>query len=185
MKKVYLIHGWGGRASGNWFDWIRKELEGKAEIRAFDMPDTDHPNIERWVSFMQENVKTIDKETYFIGHSIGCQAILRFLERLPEDVKIAGCVFVAGFFNLKPESYSDDEEKAVARPWIETPIDFDIVKQHCTNFLALFSDNDPYVPLSDEKLFKKNLSAKTIIMHGLEHFNKRYELPDLMKFIKA
>jgi len=183
MKRIYLIHGWGGTSAGGWFDWLRQRLEGKAEVRAFDMPDTNHPNIEKWVGFIKENVLRLDEETYFIRHSIGCQAILRFLESLDKEAKIGGCVFVAGWFNLKPESLIDDEERRVAKPWIETPIDFEKVKSHCKNFLAIFSDNDPFVPLTDEKLFKKNLNAKTIIKHNEEHFNKRYEMPEVTKFI--
>jgi len=183
MKRIYLIHGWGGTSAGGWFDWLRQRLEGKAEVRAFDMPDTNHPNIEKWVGFIKENVLRLDEETYFIGHSIGCQTIIRFLESLDKEAKIGGCVFVAGWFNLKPESLIDDEERRVAKPWIETPIDFEKVKSHCKNFLAIFSDNDPFVPLTDEKLFKKNLNAKTIIKHNEEHFNKRYEMPEVTKFI--
>lgn len=183
MKKVYLIHGWGGSSEGGWFNWLKLQLEGKAEVRAFDMPDTDHPNIEKWVNFIKENVLDLDKETYFIGHSIGCQAILRFLETLEESLQIGGCVFVAGWFNLKPGSFTDNEEKETAKPWLNTPLDFEKVKSHCKNFLAIFSDNDPYVPITDEKIFKENLDAKTIIKHDKEHFNKRQEMPEILNFI--
>ena len=182
MKKVYLIHGWGGTSSGGWFEWLRQKLDGKAEVRAFDMPDTNHPDIEKWVNFIKENVLGLDSETYFVGHSIGCQTIMRFLETLDEDIKIGGCVFVAGWLNLKEGSLVNDEEK-IAKPWLETPIDFEKVKSHCKNFLAIFSDNDPFVPLTDEKLFKKNLGAKTIIKHNEEHFNKRHDMPEIVKFI--
>ncbi len=183
MKKVYLIHGWGGSSQGGWFTWIKQQLEGKAEVRAFDMPDTNYPKIDDWVNFIKNNILELDNETYFIGHSIGCQAILRFLETLEEGKKIGGCVFVAGWFNLKPSSFADKEEKEVARPWLSTPIDFDKVKQHCKNFLAIFSDTDPYVPITDEKLFKEKLDAKTIIKHDKEHFNKWQEMPEIINFI--
>jgi len=183
MKKVYLIHGWGGSSSGGWFDWVRREAAGKAEIRAFDMPNPDYPEIEKWVKFIWENVKGIDEETYFIGHSIGCQAILRFLERLPEGMKISGCVFVAGWLNLKPESLANEEEKQIAKPWLETPVDFEKIKSHCKNFLAVFSDNDPFVPLTEEKLFEKELNAKTIVRHNEGHFEKRQEMPEVIKFL--
>ena len=184
MKKVYMIHGWSGSSRGGWFDWLREKLiEQNIEVRAFDMPDTNNPQIDAWINCIKQNILPLDEETYFVGHSIGCQAIMRFLETLDEDdSKVAGCVFVAGFFNLKEESFTEGE-KITAKPWLEIKIDFEKVKQHCSNFLALFSDKDPYVPLSDEKLFAKNLGAKTIIKNDEEHFNKKHQMPEVLKFI--
>jgi len=184
-KKVYLIHGWGGSSRGGWFDWLRDQLlEKDIEVRAFDMPDTDHPNIEAWVSFIKNNILPLDEETYFVGHSVGCQAIMRFLETVDDpEIKIKGCVFVAGWFTLKEEATEDQEDKEVARPWLETEINFEKVKSHCKNFLAIFSDDDPYVPVEDEKLFKKNLGAKTIMKSGEDHFNKKYKIPEILNFI--
>jgi predicted alpha/beta hydrolase family esterase len=185
MKKVYLIHGWGGSSRGGWFDWVRDRLlEKDIEVRAFDMPDTDHPNIERWVDFIKNNILTLDSETYFVGHSVGCQAIMRFLETIDDPaIQIKGCVFVAGWFNLKKQTFEDAEDIAIAKPWLETKIDFAKVKQHCKNFLAIFSDDDPYVPTSDEKLFKKNLGAEIIVKQGEDHFNKKYQMPEILNFI--
>jgi len=86
-KKVYLIHGWGGNdSSEGWFGWLKENLKEKGiEVIGFNMPNTDEPKIEEWLGFMKENIKNIDEETYFLGHSIGCQAILRFLEGLDND----------------------------------------------------------------------------------------------------
>ena len=180
MKKVFLIHGWGGTGEGGWFDWLKNELKGKARVTGFDMPDTNKPKIENWVGFLERNVKSIDKETYFVGHSIGCQTILRFLEKLPKNVKIGGCAFVAGWFNLKG---LEKNEIDIAKPWLETPMNFEKIKMHCNKFLALFSDNDPYVPLSDSKIFKEKLGAKVIVKHNEEHFNAAQEMPEIIDFI--
>ena len=181
MKKVYLIHGWGGSGSGGWFDWLKKELDGKAEVIAFNMSDTENPVIEKWVGFLQENVKNIDEKTYFVGHSIGCQTILRYLEKSEQGVRVAGCVFVAGWFSLNG---LEKEEIKIAKPWLETKIDFEKVKKHCNKFLAIFSDNDPYVPLSDIKLFEKNLGAETIIKKNHEHFNNVEKIQEVLEFIE-
>ena len=105
---------------------------------------------------------------------------MRFLENLPENVKIAGCVFVAGWFNLKG---LEKNEIGIAKPWLETRINFNKVKKHCNKFLALFSDNDPVVPLSDSKIFKEKLGAKVIVKHNEEHFNATQEMPEIIDFI--
>ena len=85
MKKAYLVHGWGGTGSGGWFDWLKQELPKKGfEVVSFDMPDTDNPKIETWVKYLEQKINSdeIDENTYFVGHSVGCQTILRFLEKL-------------------------------------------------------------------------------------------------------
>ncbi len=182
MKKIYLIHGWGGSSDGGWFDWLKRELTKKEfSVVAFDMPNTEHPKIEGWVTYLEENIKEADENTYFIGHSVGCQTIMRFLEKLHKHKKIAGCVFVAGWFdliNLEPE------EMEIAHPWINTKIDFKRVLDHCNNFLSIFSDNDPYVHLDESEKFRKNLGTKIIIKHNQGHFDKAEKIPEILNFIK-
>ena len=52
-----------------------------------------------WVAEITKIVEAPDKDTYFIGHSIGCQAILRYLEKINSPV--GGALFVAGWFFLE------------------------------------------------------------------------------------
>src|SRR4030043_572120 len=170
MKRAYLIHGWGGTGSGGWFDWLKQELPKKGFIvQSFDMPNTDEPKIEEWVGHLEKEIplEEIDEETYFIGHSVGCQTIIRFLEKLHKTKRIGGCAFVAGWFdliNLEPE------EVEIAHPWINSEIHFERVLEHCNKFLALFSTNDPYVHLNEVEKFKDKLGAKIIIKKNMGHF---------------
>jgi uncharacterized protein len=182
--KVFLIHGWGGTGSGGWFDWLRYELSKKGfEVESFDMPNTEEPKIEEWVGYLQEkiNLEEISEKTYFIGHSIGCQTIMRFLEKLHKHKRIGGCVFVAGWFNLIG---LDKEELEIAHPWINNPIDFSRIKDHCNNFLALFSNDDPFVNLDESKKFEKELGAEIVVKNKLGHFNEVGKIPEILDFLK-
>ena len=184
MKKIYLIHGWGGSSSGGWFDTLKTEFSKKGfQVESFDMPNTDYPKIEEWINLMNENIKEVSEETYFLGHSIGCQAILRYLEQLPENVKVGKCIFVAGWFDLIDESYEDDDEREIAKPWIKTPINFEKVKTHCNNFLAIFSTDDPFVALSEVDLFKERLGTKTIVEEKKGHFDDYVNVQEILNFI--
>ena len=152
----------GSPFSEGWFGWLKRELTKRnIKVDFLEMPNTNNPKIGEWVSYLNNTLKELDEQTYFIGHSIGCQAIIRYLEQLPENIKVAGCIFVAGFFNLP--NLKTQEEIKIARPWIETPINFEKIKIHTRNFLAFFSNDDPDVSVSDSKLFKKRLGAKIII----------------------
>ena len=157
MKRVYLIHGWGGSSNDDWFPWLKKELENrKIDVKVFDMPETDNPKIEQWVKYLEYKIDDIDENTYFIGHSIGCQTIMRYLEKLHRHKKIAGCIFVAPWFdliNLNPD------ELSIAHPWINDKIDFSRVLDHCTNFLSIFSNKTIPLLLGLLKYISKLLNS--------------------------
>ena len=126
MKRVFLIHGWSGNPKEPWFVWIKKELEKRNfKVTIPKMPNPDYPKIDVWVNFLKRVIKNPDKNTYLIGHSIGCQTILRYLEKL--NKKIGGCVFVAGFFNL--DNLETKKEQKIARPWLKKNINFYKIKK--------------------------------------------------------
>ncbi len=185
MKTVYIIHGWASSPKGNWFPWIKKELEKKGvRVFVFDMPNTKRPSIESWVKYLEDNVKDADENAYFIGHSVGCQTILRFLEKLHKHKKVGGCFLVAPWFNLVN---LDKKETEIIKPWINDNIDFSRVLDHCDNFIAMFSTNDLYVQLSEDKIFKEKLGAKIIHEKNQGHFEEEEEpeiLKEILKFLR-
>lgn len=184
-KRAFIIHGWGGYPREGWQDWLATELEKRGwQVFCPVMPDTDNPRIETWVPALAEAVGEADENTFFVSHSIGCQTTLRYIEGLEEGKKVGGAVFVAGFLNLK--NLETEEEKRVSRPWLERPIDFLKIKKHTNKFVAIFSDDDYYVPLSDKDLFKSRLSAKIIIEGEKKHFcgeDGIVELPSVLASI--
>lgn len=168
-KRIFIIHGWEGYPEEGWFPWLKKELE-KRDFEVFVpvMPNTGEPKIEEWVPFLSKLVGKPDENTYFVGHSIGCQAIMRYLKKL-DNIKIGGVVFVAGWFNLV--NLETKEEEKIAKPWLETSINLEKVKNNSKKIIAIFSDNDQFVPLSDSDIFKKELGAEIIIEHNKGHFS--------------
>ena len=129
-KRVFIIHGWDGYPEEGWFPWLKKELEQKGfQVYIPAMPEPAEPKIEAWVSYLSEIVGDVDGDTFFVGHSIGCQAILRYLESLSADKKIGGTVLVAGWLTRLTGDLGAGEME-IARPWIETPIDHDKIKKN-------------------------------------------------------
>jgi len=164
-----MIHGWDGFPKNHWFPWLKKELE-KLNFKVIipKMPNPDNPKIEAWVTFLEQSVGKVNRDTFFIGHSIGCQAIMRYLEKLDKKENVGGIIFVAGFFNLP--FLKTEDKKIIAKPWLETRIDTDKIKNLTENIVAIFSDNDGDVSLDDAKIFRKRLGAKIIIEKGKGHF---------------
>ena len=181
-KKVYIIHGWGGNSNEGWLAWLGKQLKEKGyEVAIPDMPNTETPKIEEWVGYLQKLIANPDENTFLVGHSVGCQAIMRYLEKL-ENAKVGGAVFVAGWFNLT--GLESNEEKEIAKPWLETPIDFEKVRSAASSFAAILSDDDPYVPLAETKeMFEKKLGARVIVEKNKGHFTEDddvFELPKIL-----
>ena len=81
---------------------------------------------------LKEVAGDVDESTYFVGESIGCQGVLRYLETLDSDIKIGGVVLIAPWMKLDEKTIREEWEDAVeiARPWEETPIDWEKVKNN-------------------------------------------------------
>ena len=169
-KRVFLIHGWEGYPEEGWRPWLKQELEQRGfEVFAPAMPDTATPTMEKWVSFLSEIVGNPDEQTYFVGHSLGCITILRYLETLKDkdNEQIGGAILVAGFgSDLEYEGY-----KGELSSFFRTPVDWKKVKKHCQQFVAIHSTDDPWVPIKHNKLFQDNLGAKSIIQENMKHFS--------------
>ena len=188
MKRVIIIHGWEGFPEEGWFPWLKKELEGKGySVQVPAMPNPEEPEIDAWVGKLEELVGKPDNETYLVGHSIGCQAILRYIEKLDEGEKLGGVLLVAGWVHLTPAALEDEGADEIAKPWLETPIDWEKVRPHCDNYTAIFSKDDPFVPVEDAEIFRKELGAEVVILEGLQHINGEAgvtELPSALDFFE-
>lgn len=183
MKKVIIVHCWDGNSEYCWYPWVKDELEKQGfVVEVPNMPDTSAPKLDKWLPKLQEIVGQPDEDTYLVGHSAGSVTIIRYLESLSPGERIGGAVLVAGFTdNL---GYKELENFFV------TPIQFEKIKQHCTNFFVIASDNDPFVPLKHADILKEKLDAKVIIKHGMKHFSGAVddeesctELPDVVSGI--
>ena len=182
MNKIYIVHCWDGTKDDGWYPWLDEKISSDDNrVIRFNMSDTEHPKIKEWVSELDKQVDSIDENTYFIGHSIGCQTILRYLENKNTE-KIGGILFVAPWLDLLPEAISDEDSYNTAYPWINTKIDFDKIKKMTNNITCIFSDDDYFVSITQKEEFEKLLNAKTIIVSGKGHISADdgvNELPEI------
>ncbi len=168
--RVFVVHGWGGYPEEGWLPWLKKELVAKdfvVEVPA--MPDSENPKIETWVPHLARLVGRPDEHTYFVGHSIGCQTIIRYIQTLPIGTKIGGAVFVAGWYNLR--NLETEEEKIIVSPWVNEPRDDKKIRSVINKAIAIFSDNDPVVLPENQQSWKELVGAKIIIEHDKGHFS--------------
>lgn len=167
-KRVFIIHGWSGSPLEAWIPWLKAELQ-KEEFRvsAPSMPDPDRPRISTWVKAVGGAVGRPDGDTFFVGHSIGCQTILRYLQAFDEVPNVGGNVLVAPWTRLTAAAYGDAEDRDIANEWLNTAIQWERLSNN--RFITIFSDNDPLVPLSEARVFMDKLRAKVIIKKKAGH----------------
>ncbi len=188
-KRVIILHGWDGHPENGWFPWLKQKLEkSNYQVIVPQLPNTANPRIENWIPAIQELVGIADNNTFFVGHSMGCQAIARYLETLPKDVVVGGAVFVAGFFTALTNLDQPEEVAETVRHWLDTPIDFKKIKSHLPKSTAVFSNDDPWVPLSNQEAFSKDLAAEIIIIKNVGHFSGNrdgtLELPIVLEILE-
>lgn len=181
MKRVVIVHQWMSGPAGDWRPWVKAELEKLGyEVLLPDMPNMGAPAIEQWVAHLTRVVGRPDSATYFIGHSIGCQAILRYLETVESPV--AGAVFVAGWFYL--ENLEDEETEKIAKPWIETPINIEKIKMVLPKSTLIISDDDPFGAFEENKRKFAELGSKVIVLQKAGHITEEdgfSEMPILIE----
>lgn len=164
MKRAVIVHCWEGYPNYCWYPQTKKELEEKGfRVDVPEMPETGLPKLVKWLPKLQDLIGKPDRDLYLIGHSLGVVTILRYFESLTGDEKIGGAVFVAGFTN--------DLGYQELKNFFEKPVDLKKAKNHCSKFVAIHSDNDPYVSLESGDMFQKELGAKLIIKHNMGHFS--------------
>lgn len=184
MKRVFIVHGWSGGPDDAWMPWLDQKLTERGfKVVRLSMPHPDEPTIDDWVQTLADAVGAPDADTFFVGHSIGVQTILRYLARLPEGARVGSVACVAGFFTL---SELPTDEAAIAAPWLTTSFDVHRVRHVAASIFAVFSDDDPDVPIENRLLFQERLGAKTVLEHGKGHFSDDAgvrEVPAVLAFL--
>ena len=174
MKRLCIIPRWAGGPEKDYYPWLRAALERRepplfSEVLSPDMPDPQTPTITAWTQRVREVVGTDPEklaQTVILGHSVGCQAVLRFLASLPEGTQVAGAICVAGWFEV-------DKPWETILPWIHTPLDHAVVRAHAAKIIVLLSDNDPFTSdyAANASAWKERLGAEVVFAPGRKHFN--------------
>ncbi|SMB89528.1 hypothetical protein SAMN05660772_01337 [Pasteurella testudinis DSM 23072] len=163
---IYIVHGYTASVDSNWFPWLKTTLENKGiTTTVLPMPESHNPNDEAWLAYLKNNI-TISKNTILVGHSLGCIAILKYVEQLPITQKIRGVVLVSGFaekvdtlpeldqFNQNPTNYHDLIIKIQTR-------------------IVIASLNDEIVPYHYSERLKERLQAEYYTLQNGGHFLDR------------
>ncbi|MEF9958233.1 MAG: alpha/beta hydrolase [Acinetobacter sp.] len=180
QKHIYIVHGYGATVHDHWFESVQSRLQNShTQVKILFLPDSMHPDVKSWQWVLEQNIKTIDENTYFVAHSLGSITLLNFLSKRSPS-KVGGVVLISGFTETLPTLPQLD-------PFILTSQNIKFSFENVLHKHLFISDNDAYVsPELSLKLAKQFKIPYTIIPKS-GHFlaeDGYSEFPQLVDYLK-
>lgn len=176
VRKALILHCWYGNPKGDWYPWIKKELEKKGyKVFAPDLPTmrTNLPDMEKQLAVIGKTVE-VDEDTMVIGHSLGAVLALR----LAEKESFQKMFLVSGWdFN--------DLTKEHRLFWPDKINHSEIIK-NVNEVYVFHSDNDPYITACQAEDMSKRLNGRFILIKGMGHFTKKggvTKIPEILNYV--
>ncbi|MCC6323342.1 serine hydrolase family protein [Candidatus Nomurabacteria bacterium] len=189
MKKVYIVHGFGGIPNGGWFPWLMKELALLGiPATSILLPDTNNPDVNKWSETINKYVGEDTENVILVGHSLGVPALLRYLERCLNDKTLGGLVLVSGVLEpLEVDNPISDFRKI--DQFLIPEINFENIKNIPNQSIVIHGSKDPIVPITHAEKISKAMNCELITIPEGDHFSQKmepicYELPEVLSAIK-
>ena len=172
MKRAVIVHCWGGSAQYAWYPALTAQLELLGYTVAIpDMPNTDAPSLATWLPLLSSTIGEPDDELVLVGHSLGTVTIMRYLETLNGAQQVGKVIFVAGF--------TDQLGFRELENFFDRPLDYAKIKTTSKHgFVAIQSDNDPFVSSQYGVRLANELGAKLVIKHAANHMSGAVDAED-------
>jgi len=190
-RRAFIIHGYQGYPGEAWQPWLKAELEKRGyAVWLPAMPRPDHPVMAEWIGLLAQLVGEPDDQTVLVGHSLGVQVVVRYLEQIAgKGQAVRKAVLIAGSFPAGMTAQQADERTggdAVLRPWLTLGVDGARVNRATGKITVILSDNDPIIPYEQARAsFALNLRCEIILEPGKGHFNEDDRLTDLPIALQA
>lgn len=159
MKKVLILHGWGGSDYPHWQAWLATELIKQNYTVSFpQLPNPQEPKLNVWLDFLKAEIEHF-KPDIVVCHSLANILWLHFCERFVfEDVQ--KLMLVAPV------------RKDCKIPEIAEFFPYPLVKNlRAKNVIAAGSTNDPYMSVKEAINFQSELNIGIKIMQNAGHIN--------------
>ena len=179
----FILHGSFGSPFGNWFPYLRSEIEKKGLcVYTPDMPcGVGFQNYNNWSKIMDAYVEAgiVNEDTIIFAHSIAPIFICKYL--VERNIKVKRLVLVCGFNNYL--GINEEYDAVNESMYFDDLVD---VKKCCRDIICFYSDNDPYVSFDKEKEFADMIANKQVIIPNGGHLNSESdysEFKELLEYI--
>lgn len=179
MKNALILHGTGNNSTGNWFLWLKEQLENIGyETFVPDLPDSDHPDSEKYWQVLKDF--NFNSETILVGHSSGASVIFGILDKLSLENKVNLAISVSGFY--KDEGFNCEN-------LFKEPFNWEKIKTQANKFFVIWSSDDPYIAKDQTDFISEKLAVSPTVFQNKGHFNLEKspdfkQFPELLEIIK-
>jgi hypothetical protein len=185
MKTTIIFHGTMGSPSGNWFAWLKEELEAnKHKVYVPTLPTPEGQSVKGWMGAVKNQLPIFSSGEDFIlvGHSCGATFLLHYLEQM--NIKVGQSIFVSPVM----DKIEIEEYDALNKTFIDHAFDWRVIKARAGNVSVLHGNNDPYVPIAQAHYLSTHLGVQTTAIENGGHLNSEsgyMEFPLLLDIIKS
>lgn len=165
-KQVYIVHGYGASPDSHWFPWLKQRLQAQGvKVSVLEMPNSAYPQPDQWQQTLQQQVIHADRNTWFVTHSLGSIAVLRYLADREELSTIGGIVLVSGF----NEHLSNIPE---LDPFLRPDLDYAKIIKVIHKRMVIAAKNDVVVAAPFSQRLAQRLDAQLVLLPQGGHFLK-------------
>ncbi len=161
MKKVLILHGWGGSDYPHWQSWLAGEIAKDYGTVCFPLLDNPHfPSKNRQIKQIKEILRTY-KPDIVLCHSLACTM----------------------WFHLCNEGEIDPVEHLLLVSPPSNSCDIDMIRNffpastpknlHAKEAFLVTSSNDPYLTIEEAKTLKKDLGIDMLMLENAGHINEQ------------
>ena len=178
VGRIIVAHAFGAVPKKFWYPALAKHFRSDAlAVHVPALPGGSRPSVEAWMGVLRMAIATTQHEggLILVGHSLGCNAILRILaDQEAADLlrPLRGVLAVAGWMRI-------DEPWPEMLPWLAQPPCLQAARGALSRLSCpltlLVSDNDRFT--RDWELtireWREGLGASTTLVPGAGHFGGR------------
>lgn len=178
IKYAAIIHGKDGSPTTSWLPWLKEKLESRGvTCEAPTFPPESDSKLADWLTVLGS--LNIDLEhTVFVAHARGAMALLRWINTLSPDKRIAQVITISCNSDCQPGRDSHD--------FYDQPLDYEDLRRKCNQITVIHSKDDPYVPIEAGEKLADNLGAKFVPYKDAGHFGSdKLEAPEVLSEIES
>lgn len=166
--RFFLIHGANGSAQGGWFPWLADRLRAQGhEVIVPQFPTIRDQTLHDWMQVFSPYLDRIDRNSVFVGHSLGCSFILHALEK--SRFQVRACFLVAGFVGALDDPHFDP----LVSTFTQREFDWERIKRQSKEFYIFHSKDDTVVPFEKARQLAGKLHVPILVYDGAGHFDCR------------
>ncbi|CAF3084663.1 unnamed protein product, partial [Rotaria sp. Silwood2] len=156
----------------DWYAWLEQELtknpSGQFSVILEDMPDPRGARESQWIPFIRDTLK-FDEKTILIGHSSGCEATMRLLEK----DKVRGVILVAA---CQTDLGNENEP---ASEYYNRPSDWNVIRTNTEWIVQFHSPSDKLIPVAEGRFVADKLKSESMELERRGHFMSR-QFPEVL-----